>query len=60
MGFVAGVVEAAARADLDVLLSPSDDDHDRSFERIVAGRRGGGVIRMEDERVRRLRPTHAL
>ena len=33
LGFVASVVEAAARADLDVLLSPSGGDHDRSFER---------------------------
>lgn len=45
--FVAGVMEAAARADLDVLLSPSGGDHDRSFERIVRGRRVDGVIVME-------------
>ncbi|GIM93674.1 LacI family DNA-binding transcriptional regulator [Paractinoplanes toevensis] len=59
LGFVASVVEAAARADLDVLLSPSGGDHDRSFERIVSGRRVDGVllmeIRLEDERVGRLR-----
>ncbi|MFC7535099.1 LacI family DNA-binding transcriptional regulator [Actinoplanes sp. GCM10030250] len=58
LGFVASVVEAAARADLDVLLSPSGGDHDRSFERIVSGRRVDGVIlmeiRLEDERVSRL------
>src|SRR5689334_1059829 len=58
LGFVASVVEAAARADLDVLLSPSGGDHDRSFERIVAGRRVDGVIlmeiRLQDERVTRL------
>ncbi len=58
LGFVASVVEAAARADLDVLLSPSGGDHDRSFERIVSGRRVDGVIlmeiRLEDERVTRL------
>jgi DNA-binding LacI/PurR family transcriptional regulator len=58
LGFVASVVEAAARADLDVLLSPSGGDHDRSFERIVTGRRVDGVllmeIRLEDERVARL------
>jgi DNA-binding LacI/PurR family transcriptional regulator len=59
LGFVASVVEAAARADLDVLLSPSGGDHDRSFERIVTGRRVDGVIlmeiRLEDDRVTRLR-----
>src|SRR5919197_2217979 len=58
LGFVASVVEAAARADLDVLLSPSGGDHDRSFERIVTGRRVDGVllmeIRLEDDRVTRL------
>ncbi|GAA5063236.1 DNA-binding LacI/PurR family transcriptional regulator [Thermocatellispora tengchongensis] len=57
--FVASVVDAAARADLDVLLSPSGGEHDRSFERIVTGRRVDGVIlmeiRLEDERVARLR-----
>lgn len=56
--FVASVMEAAARADLDVLLSPSGGDHDRSFERIVAGRRVDGVIlmeiRLDDPRVARL------
>ncbi|MFF0154088.1 LacI family DNA-binding transcriptional regulator [Micromonospora sp. NPDC005203] len=58
LGFVASVVEAAARHDLDVLLSPSGGDHDRSFERIVTGRRVDGVVLMEirlaDERVTRL------
>ncbi|MDI5943554.1 substrate-binding domain-containing protein, partial [Micromonospora sp. DH15] len=58
LGFVASVVEAAARHDLDVLLSPSGGDHDRSFERIVAGRRVDGVVLMEirlaDDRVTRL------
>jgi DNA-binding LacI/PurR family transcriptional regulator len=57
--FVASVMEAAAQADLDVLLSPSGGDHDRSFERIITGRRVDGVIlmeiRMEDPRVTRLR-----
>jgi len=59
LDFVASVVEAAARADLDVLLSPSGGDHDRSFERLVSGRRVDGVIlmeiRLEDARVTRLR-----
>jgi DNA-binding LacI/PurR family transcriptional regulator len=58
LGFVASVVEAAARADLDVLLSPSGGDHDRSFERLISGRRVDGVIlmeiRLEDERVTRM------
>jgi DNA-binding LacI/PurR family transcriptional regulator len=47
MDFVAAVMEAAARAHLDVLLSPSGGEHDRSFERVVAGRRVDGVILME-------------
>lgn len=58
LDFVAAVMEAAARADLDVLLSPSGGDHDRSFERIITGRRVDGVIlmeiRLEDNRVTRL------
>jgi DNA-binding LacI/PurR family transcriptional regulator len=56
--FVGSVMDAAARADLDVLLSPSGGDHDRSFERIVTGRRVDGVIlmeiRLDDPRVSRL------
>src|SRR4051794_1586074 len=47
LGFVASVVEAAARVDLDVLLSPSGGDHDRSFERVVTGRRVDRVTRKE-------------
>ncbi|WP_027342025.1 LacI family DNA-binding transcriptional regulator [Hamadaea tsunoensis] len=58
LDFVASVVDAAARADLDVLLSPSGGDHDRSFERVITGRRVDGVIlmeiRLEDARVTRL------
>jgi DNA-binding LacI/PurR family transcriptional regulator len=61
LGFVGSVVEAAARVDLDVLLSPSGGDHERSFERIVSGRRVDGVIlmeiRLEDARVARLQQT---
>jgi DNA-binding LacI/PurR family transcriptional regulator len=61
LGFVASVVDAAAHADLDVLLSPSGGEHDRSFERVVGGRRVDGVIlmeiRLEDERVTRLRQS---
>jgi DNA-binding LacI/PurR family transcriptional regulator len=58
LDFVAGVMDAAARADLDVLLSPSGGDHDRSFERIATGHRVDGVIlmelRLDDPRVTRL------
>ncbi|MEU4534126.1 LacI family DNA-binding transcriptional regulator [Streptosporangium sp. NPDC023825] len=58
LGFVASVVDAAARADLDVLLSPSGGEHDRSFERVATGARVDGVIlmeiRLEDDRVTRL------
>ncbi|WP_194924462.1 LacI family DNA-binding transcriptional regulator [Catenulispora pinisilvae] len=61
LGFVASVVEAAARVDLDVLLSPSGGDHDGSFERLVGGRRVDGVILMEirlrDPRVASLAQT---
>lgn len=58
LGFVASVVEAAAKVDLDVLLSPTGSDHDRSFERIITGQRVDGVIlmeiRLEDARVGRM------
>src|SRR5947207_7723579 len=47
LDFVASVVDAAARMDLDVLLSPSGGDHDRSFERLASGSRVDGVILME-------------
>ncbi|MEU7876429.1 LacI family DNA-binding transcriptional regulator [Dactylosporangium sp. NPDC049140] len=61
LGFVASVVEAAAHADLDVLLSPSGGDHERSFERVITGRRVDGIIlmeiRLEDDRVDRLRQS---
>jgi len=59
--FIAGTVDAAARADLDVLLSSSGGEHDRSFERVISGGRVDGVvvmeIRMEDPRVARLQRT---
>ncbi|WP_042410102.1 LacI family DNA-binding transcriptional regulator [Streptacidiphilus carbonis] len=59
LDFVGSVVEAAAQVDLDVLLSPSGGDHDRSFERLVSESRVDGVllmeIRIEDARVDRLR-----
>jgi DNA-binding LacI/PurR family transcriptional regulator len=59
LDFVASVVEAAAQADLDVLLSPSGGEHERSFERLISESRVDGVIlmeiRIEDARVNRLR-----
>ncbi|NUO96300.1 MAG: LacI family DNA-binding transcriptional regulator [Nonomuraea sp.] len=61
LGFVADVVAAAARHELDVVLSPSGGEHDRSFERMVGGRRVDGVILMEvrlrDDRAARLRDS---
>jgi DNA-binding LacI/PurR family transcriptional regulator len=58
LDFVASVLDAAARADLDVLLSPSGDMHERSFQRLVDGRRVDGVIlmeiRLDDPRVTQL------
>lgn len=55
LGFVASVVEAAAEAGLDVLLSASSGDPDRSFEHLISGQRVDGVIlmeiRLEDARV---------
>jgi DNA-binding LacI/PurR family transcriptional regulator len=61
LGFVAGIVDAAARADLDVLLSSSGGDHDRSFERVITGGRVDGVVLMEvlmdDARIGRLQRT---
>jgi DNA-binding LacI/PurR family transcriptional regulator len=58
LGFVADVVAAAGRHELDVLLSPSGGEHDRSFERMISGRRVDGVIlaevRLHDARAARL------
>ncbi|TDU05940.1 LacI family transcriptional regulator [Streptomyces sp. 846.5] len=45
--FVAAVLEAAAAADLDVLLSPSGDQHENAFRRLIDGGRVDGVILME-------------
>src|SRR3954462_2577388 len=62
LDFVAGVMDAAARADLDVLLSPSGGDHHRSFERIATVHLvDGGIlmeIRLDDPRVTRLQPLN--
>lgn len=56
--FVAAVLEAAAAADLDVLLSPSGDRHEAAFTRLIDGRRVDGVIlmeiRLDDPRVAQL------
>ena len=58
LDFVASVLDAAARADLDVLLSPSGDMHEGSFQRLIDGRRVDGLIlmeiRLDDPRVTRL------
>ncbi|MGW2716840.1 hypothetical protein [Streptomyces sp. NPDC001492] len=58
LDFVASAVDAAARVGLDVVLSPSGRDHDRSFERLVSKGRVDGVIlmeiRVEEARVGRL------
>jgi DNA-binding LacI/PurR family transcriptional regulator len=59
LDFVASVLDAAARADLDVLLSPSGDTHEHSFQRLIDGRRVDGVIlmeiRLDDPRVTQLK-----
>jgi DNA-binding LacI/PurR family transcriptional regulator len=58
LDFVASVLDAAARADLDVLLSPSGDMHESAFQRLIDGRRVDGVIlmeiRLDDPRVTQL------
>ena len=58
LDFIGAVMDAAARADLDVMLSPSGDGHDSSFGRILRGPHLDGVILMEirlsDPRVERL------
>ncbi len=58
LDFVASVLDAAAHADLDVLLSPSGDVQERAFRRLIDGRRVDGVIlmeiRLDDPRVRQL------
>ncbi|MFC4586997.1 LacI family DNA-binding transcriptional regulator [Sphaerisporangium corydalis] len=45
--FVGAVAEAAADHDYDILLSPSGQDRDRAFERMLGERRVDGVIVME-------------
>ncbi len=55
LAFVAVLSELVSAADLDLLLSPSTGEHDRSFRRMLSGRRVDGIlvmeVRMRDERV---------
>lgn len=55
LAFVAVLSELVSSADLDLLLSPSSGDHERSFRRMLSGRRVDGVlvmeVRMQDERI---------
>jgi DNA-binding LacI/PurR family transcriptional regulator len=55
LAFVAALTELVSSADLDLLLSPSTGDHDRSFQRMLSGRRVDGVlvmeVRLRDERI---------
>ena len=55
LAFVAVLTELASSVDLDVLLSPSTGDDDRSFRRMLNGGRVDGVllmeVRMNDERI---------
>src|ERR1043165_1232180 len=58
VAFVGGIVDAAARADLDVLISSSGGGPHRPFGRVITGGRVDGVVLMEvlmqDPRVDRL------
>ena len=55
LAFIAALSELTSSEDLDLLLSPSSGDHDRSFQRMLSGRRVDGVlvmeVRMRDERI---------
>ena len=55
LAFVAELSELVSAADLDLLLSPSTGDHDRSFQRMLSGRRVDGLlmmeVRLQDERI---------
>jgi DNA-binding LacI/PurR family transcriptional regulator len=55
LAFIAELSELASSADLDLVLSPSSGDHDRSFRRMLSGSRVDGVlvmeVRMRDERI---------
>jgi DNA-binding LacI/PurR family transcriptional regulator len=47
--FVGAVAEAASERDYDTLLSPSGDERERAFDRLVGERRVDGVILMETQ-----------
>ena len=55
LAFIAVLSELASSEDLDLVLSPSFGDHDRSFRRMLSGSRVDGVlvmeVRMQDERI---------
>ncbi len=55
LAFIAVLSELCSAADLDLLLSPSTGDHDRSFGRMLSGKRVDGVlvmeVRLRDERI---------
>lgn len=55
LAFLAVLSELVSSADLDLLLSPSSGEHDRSFQRMLSGRRVDGVlvmeVRLRDERI---------
>ena len=55
LAFIAVLSELASSEDLDLVLSPSSGDHDRSFRRMLSGSRVDGVlvmeVRMRDERI---------
>jgi DNA-binding LacI/PurR family transcriptional regulator len=47
--FVGAVAEAASERDYDILLSPSGDERERAFDRLVGERRVDGLILMETQ-----------
>lgn len=47
--FVGAVAEAASERDYDTLLSPSGDERDRAFDRLVGERRVDGLVLMETQ-----------
>jgi DNA-binding LacI/PurR family transcriptional regulator len=55
LAFVAVLSELCSSADLDLLLSLSSGEHERSFQRMLSGQRVDGVlvmeVRMRDERI---------
>ncbi len=47
--FVGAVAEAASERDYDTLLSPSGDERERAFDRLVGQRRVDGLVLMETQ-----------